>query len=125
MEAGSSSEKVAVHQDVVTKAIEKSFEKKTSKKKSSEPSWVSAEIRKNIKRRRAVFKREGRGQNWWKIKLDSKRIFNARRNKYNAEKKNIIFAAGPNSFFTCINAFLGEGVQEPWDVATDTLPWHE
>ena len=48
LKAQSSSEKVVANQNIITKGIEASFKKKTMKKKSSEPSWVSEEIRKNI-----------------------------------------------------------------------------
>ena len=61
----------------------------------------------------------GRSQSWWKIKLESKKkIIGIWRDKYNVEKKKKILAAGPNSFFKCVNAFLGKGASEPWDVAT-------
>ena len=108
-EAAGSSEKVGALEEIINDGIKKCFDRKKTSKKTSEPSWVSEAIRLNIKRRRAVFRREGRSSNWWKIKLESKKIIGARRNNYNKEKKERIMSAGHNQFFKCVNAFLGEG----------------
>ena len=68
MELDSASEKVQALHNIIEQGMLTSFEKKTSVRKTSEPSWISKQIRDTIRRRRAVFKREGRSENWRRIK---------------------------------------------------------
>ena len=49
----------ALHR-IIEQGINKCFEKKTSVRKTSEPAWISLQIRTLIRRRRAIIKREGR-----------------------------------------------------------------
>ena len=67
LEARTSTDMVKKLEKVINTGIEKSFEKKVSRKKTPEPSWISDAIRANIKCRRAIFRREGRSENWWAI----------------------------------------------------------
>ena len=108
--------KVLALEKVINSGIEKCFEKKKSSKKTTEPPWVSKGIRDNIRRRRLLFRREGRSEAWWKLKLEGNKAIEKRRTKYNKERKDRILAAGHGSFFKCVNAFLGDGAPEPWNI---------
>ena len=109
-----SSSKVAALHQVIEEGMRSCFEKKVSCKKTSEPSWISTDIRTLIRRRRAVFKREGRSRNWWRLKKKSAVAIKNRRDRYNKEKKEKIMGADRNNFFKCVNSFLNEA--EAWDI---------
>ena len=48
--------------------MKQSYELKTTVMKSSEPSWMTNGIRRLIKRRRALFRKHGRNEDWKKLK---------------------------------------------------------
>ena len=106
VEARTASDKVAALHAVIENGMASCFEHKTSKRKTSEPSWVSKEIRTAIRRRRAIFKREGRSEGWKRMKKITNKMIGDRRKNYNKEKKEKVLGADKNNFFKCINSFL-------------------
>ena len=113
-EAKNPSDMVAALHETIDKGMKQCFEHKTSTKKSSEPPWMSKELRDMIRRRRAVFKRDGRSENWWRLKLRSRNAIKERRDKYNSERREKIMGADKNNFYKCVNAFLNQ--VERWDI---------
>ena len=114
LESTTPCKKVHALHTIIELGMEKCFERKTSMRKTSEPSWISKELRSLIRRRRAVFKREGRSNNWWRLKKKTIEIVKARRTKYNEEKKSKVLGADQNNFYKCVNSFLNHA--ECWDV---------
>ena len=108
--------KVAALHDAIETGKTVCFEKVTTIRKSTEPSWASRGLRKVIKRRRAVFKREGRSHEWWKLKKLSTAIVRKRRGAYNTEKRAKLLAAGPKDYFRCIRSFLSSENTAAWDI---------
>ena len=116
--ASSSTEKVVSYEKIIKKGIADCFEEKKTRKKTSEPPWISKGMRDNIRRRRAVFRREGRSEEWWRIKLQTRAAIQRSRGNYNREKKERIIGEHKLGFFKAVTAFLGEGAEGPWNVSS-------
>ena len=79
--ACSPTSKVIQLHGLLSDGMKASFESKSSCRKSSEPSWISREVRDLIRRRGAVFKREGCSSNWWRLKKKTLHIIKGRKEK--------------------------------------------
>ena len=67
-EADTPDQKVKAMEDQIGMGMKACFEKKYRKRKTTEPPWITEEIRQWITRRRAIFKRCGRNAAWKKLK---------------------------------------------------------
>ena len=63
-----SNAKAEAYQSEVIDTIETLFPLKTTKRKSGDLPWVNNAIRKRIRQRKAVYKREGRSATWRRLK---------------------------------------------------------
>ena len=74
-----SNEKANLYQQVVTGALEACFPVITTRRKSTELPWINKRIRRLIRRRRAVFKLEGRKSKWKRLKKFTEELIKERR----------------------------------------------
>ena len=88
--------------EVVNAGMESSYDRNETVKKSSEPPWMTPEIRKLIKTRWPIFREEKRSAVWKKLKQMTRRKIKEHRKKYNEEKKNKILSGGVNRFHECV-----------------------
>ena len=94
--------------------MDMSYELKKSTKKSSEPPWITAGIRRLIRRRRAVFRKWGRNEVWKQMKRKTSRLIRNRKKAYNLQKKDKIINASKNGFHDCVKAFINNEKEGAW-----------
>ena len=88
-----------MYQTAITSAIDKFFPLITTKRKSTDLPWINKQIRKLVRKRKAIFLREGRSARW-KIQKDRTNILiETRMLKYFAGKKKHILADDANRVF--------------------------
>ena len=63
-----SNKKAECYQELVNYAMQKCFPTVTVKKKSTDDPWITDKIRKKIKQRKKIFKKQGRSKAWKKLK---------------------------------------------------------
>ena len=68
VQAEGSNAKAELYQEAVTGALEQFFPLITVRKKSTDCPWISNRIRKLIRRRKGIYRREGRSSKWRRIK---------------------------------------------------------
>ena len=91
--AEGSNAKAVAYQAEITDAIERFFPLKTTKRKSTDLPWVNAAIRKRVKQRRAVYKREGRSATWRRLKRVTDGMLAKRKAKYAIIQKDNLLAS--------------------------------
>ena len=97
----SPSAKVEALERSFERAMARCFTKKKRKKKTSEPPWMTQEIRQWIVRRRAIFKRYGRNSLWKKLKKRTKEaIKSEERGTQTTSSKSFLKTARMQDFTT-------------------------
>ena len=90
------------------------FELKKSAKKTSEPPWMTAGIRRLIKKRRAIFRKFGRNVVWKALKKKTKKFIRDRKRTYDLEKKQKILEGKSNRLHECARAFVNNNKEKTW-----------
>ena len=89
----------------------------TTKRKSTDDPWINDRIRKRIRQRRSVFRREGRSEKWKKLKKKSDKMIKFRREKYLEEHKLIITEPDSSKrFFKNVRAYGCSEKPRIWDI---------
>ena len=99
IEADGSNRKAAAYQEKVTAAMRHFFPTKTTRRKSTDLPWINARVRKRIRRRKAVFKAEGRSARWRRHKAITDDLIRRRRDGYFAVQKIQILAKDASRVF--------------------------
>ena len=81
-EADTSDLKAEKYQEVVNAAMKECFPLVTVKRKSTDDPWITDKIRKKIKQRKKVFKKQGRSKAWKKLKKLTTKMIKFRRDQY-------------------------------------------
>ena len=116
-QASTSSEKVAALEKTLEVGMMESFVKKQRVKKSSEPPWMTGEIRQWIVRRRAIFRRCGRNAAWKKLKRRTTAAIKRRRTGYNAHlREKFMSGKGTGGFHHCVKSILNGNTAQKWNV---------
>ena len=85
------------------------FELITRRKKTSEPVQMADWIREMIRKRRAIFRKEGRSDNWKAMKEKTRNIIEKYRETYNSEmREKFLSAKDPRVFYSYVQALLSE-----------------
>ena len=77
-----SNNKANAYQSTITSAVNAHFQLITTTQKSSDPPWLNARIRRRIRQRKAIFKREGRSAAWKRLKKVVTDLIKRRREIY-------------------------------------------
>ena len=80
--------KAAQYQAIIDKLMDKHFPKKTVRRKSSDLPWLNDTAKKKIKKKKAVYRAEGRSDRWRQLRLDLDTYLDARKTKYLEKQKN-------------------------------------
>ena len=89
----------------------------TVRRKSSEDPWINDKIRKKIRKRKAIFKSEGRSRRWKRIKKITAKMIKFRREKYMERHKLIITSSDSSAhFFRNVRAYNSPEKPEIWSV---------
>ena len=90
--ASGSNSKTEIYQKMVDAAIQECFPLITMRRKSTDLPWINAGIRRLIRRRKAIYKREGRSAAWKKLKKKTDRFIKFRKGKYEESQKLCLLA---------------------------------
>ena len=66
--AGTSNEKTEIYQMEVTRAQDRLFPLITVRRQSNDPPWYNRNIKRRIKQKKGIYRREGRSQKWRRLK---------------------------------------------------------
>ena len=76
-----SNSKAEAYQGEVTDAIERFFPLKTTRKRSGDLPWINHAIRRRIRQRKAIFRREGRSATWKRLKKVTEEMLKKRKER--------------------------------------------
>ena len=75
-----------------------------------------------MKRRKAIFRREGRSDHWKRLDRSIKKTLDYRRRKYNEEQKEKLEEIGKSSRWYSISKYLGsDEVPRKWNITDSSL----
>ena len=74
LEATGSNAKAEAYQSVLSSGVSNFFPMKTSRRKDTDPQWINNNIWRKIRRRRAIYRAEGRLAAWKNLKKDTVRL---------------------------------------------------
>ena len=97
-EVGSNNKAIAC-QNLMSSAMSDFYPIITTKRKSTEDPWINNRIKKKIKQRKGVFRREGGSVKWKKSKNISDKMVKFRHERYMEEHKLIIMEPGSSTRF--------------------------
>ena len=100
-------------------AMSECFPVITVKRKSTEDPWITEKIRKKIRKRKAIFKSEGRSVRWKRIKKITAKMIKFKREQYMERHKLIITSPDLSAhFFKNVRAY--NSVEKPviWNVSS-------
>ena len=87
-------------------AMESFFPLRTVKKKSTDLPWINRAVRKRIRRRMEVYRKEGRSELWKYLKKQTDEMIRDRKKCYMDRKKRQLTEEDANrSFFRLVKAF--------------------
>ena len=97
--ATDSDSKAEKYQEVVCNLMNECYPLVTVRKKSSDDPWITDKIRKKIKQRKKIFKKQGRSKAWKKLKKITIKMIKYRREKYMEKHKILITSPGASALF--------------------------
>ena len=71
----------------------------TVKKKSTDDPWITEKIRKKIRQRKKIFKKQGRSKAWKKLKKMTTKMIKFRRDQYMERHKILLTSPGASALF--------------------------
>ena len=115
--APDSNSKTNQYQAEVMAALERCFPLITVRRKASDPPWFNERIRKKIRQRRGIYKREGRSNKWKKIKKHTENLIRKRRDRYALSQKDALLANdGDIIFFKNVKNYRAKDRPKVFDV---------
>ena len=91
----------------------------TTKRKSGDLPWVNHAIRKRIKQRKAVYRREGRSSTWKRLKKVTEAMLSKRKEKYVlVQKDNLLARDSDRAYFKNVKSYKTASRPKPFDVTT-------
>ena len=103
----------------VTAAIERCFPLITTRRRSSDPPWINAAIRKRIKKRKAVYRDEGRSPRWKRLRKVISDMIKRRMDGFHDYQKNHFFGEdAKRHFFRNVKALSSPDKPAVFDVRT-------
>ena len=97
--------KADFYQKKVDHLMSSCFPRVTMRRKSSDPPWINTSIRRRLRQRRAVYRREGRSMKWKRLKKVVEDMVDRRRKVYEGSQKLVLLAddADRHFFKNCKN----------------------
>ena len=119
VQAEGSNQKATIYQEAVTGAMETFFPLITVRKKSTDCPWMNRRIRRLIRRRKGVYRREGRSSKWRRLKKLSDELIKARRLVYlDSQKECLLVEDAVRNFFRNVKAFKTKDRPKAFDPMT-------
>ena len=116
-----SNEKAMAYQRHIDAAMDAFFPYVTTVRKSTEPPWINARVKRRIKQRRSVYRREGRSATWKRLKKVTDSLIAKRKNKYMDSQRDVLLQDdSERCFFKNIKSYGCKEKPKPFDVRTLT-----
>ena len=113
----SSNLKAEFYQREVTAALERFFPLIRVRRKTSDCPWINGRIRRLIKKRKGIYRREGRSAKWRRFKKFIDEIITKRQEYYlQSQRKVLLCDDARRNFFRNIKAFKTKDRPAPFDV---------
>ena len=77
-EARGSNAKAAAYEQAIAAGVEGYFPLKTTRRKDTDPPWINDKVRRKIRRRKAVYRIEGRSAKWKSMKKQTDQLIKRR-----------------------------------------------
>ena len=88
----------------------------TVRKKSTDCPWINNRIRKLVRRRKGIYRREGRSPKWRRMKALTDELIKKRRMVYLGSQKECLLAEdATRNFFRNVKAFKTKDRPKPFD----------
>ena len=117
LNAVGSNNKTKAYQDMVVGALEAFFPLITTRRKSSELPWINQRIRKRIRQRKDVYKKEGRSARWKRLKKITDEMLAARKKCYvEVQKNNLTGEDTQRNFFKNVKTYKSAARPAQFDV---------
>ena len=101
------------------------YEWKKVRRKSSDKPWISDAVRAQIKRRKGIFREQGRSEHWKRVDRCIKRTINYRKALYNKTQKTRLESIGKTGQWYNIAKYLvTDETPARWSI-TDLQPGQE
>ena len=95
-------------------ALERIFPLITVRQRSSDPPWYNWKIKKRIKQKRSIYRREGRSPKWRRVRKLLEDLVERRRKKYGGSQKDALLASdGERNFFLNVRNYQSCERQQP------------
>ena len=108
--------------EVLNNHLEACYSWKRVRRKSNDKPWITDGIRRQMKRRKAIFRREGRSEHWKRLDKSIKKLLNFRKSKYNMNQKTKLENSGNTSQWYNVSKFLAtDEATSRWNI-TDLEP---
>ena len=95
-------------------ATREAYEVKTTKKKSNQPQWINSYVLCLISIRRAIFRREGRSQEWKRIKKKTRRVISKRKKEFNKQRREKRLNCDSRTFHKAVKAVISDEKTKHW-----------
>lgn len=106
-----------MYQEAVTGAMEKFFPLLTVRRKSTDCPWINNRVRKLIRRRRGVYRRESRSSKWRRLKKITDELIKNRRETYlQSQRDCLLVEDARRNFFRNVKAFQAKESPRQFDV---------
>ena len=90
--------------------------------KSTDPPWINNDIRRCAKKKRRMFRLEGRGPNYRRLQKEMDLLQKKAKSDFLAGiKADILVHDNTSAYYKAVKTFSGKGVPTPWDVR-DMMP---
>ena len=100
MSEESSNGKAGIYQRDMMGALEACFPLIKMRRKSSDPPWINAAVRRKLRQRRAIYRKEGRSAKWKRLKKITEDIIRRRQANYLLSQKDALLQKeGDRNFF--------------------------
>ena len=92
---------------------------RTTRRKDTDPPWINEKIRRNIRRRKAVYGKQGRSAHWKSFKKSTDRLIKQRMRTYQDSQRIVLLAGdGHRCFFKNVKAYMSHDRLKPFAVGT-------
>ena len=117
--AQGSNRKAAAYQEILAAGVSSHFPWKTTRRKDSDPPWINDAVRRKIRRRKAIYRLEGRSIRWKKMKKDTMALLKRRMKVYQDSQREVLLASdGHRSFFKNAKSYMTKEKPRPFDVTS-------
>ena len=114
--AGSNA-KANAYQATLGKAMDEFFPLRTSRRKSTDLPWINRAIRRRIRRRKKIYRKEGRSELWKVVKKEVDEMIKKRKKVYmDRKRQQLVDPEANRRFFSLVKSFNSPEKPQTFDV---------